>query len=813
MDQVSSPKELKANDADAIKTTCVDVDHCETELTAQTCETEPSENQANGHVNEHWKLVLHEESNQYYYWNTVTGETSWEVPAALAVDTQNTDEQSVCSAIEERVANALEARTFPAENVDMGIYGQVLSDDGHETSNLISKDTEGYENMELKSEKASDSSQSIGQICTDNVTVPYSNLSGYSNLSEHIGLHHTLNSEDKDAKLSRPSDLHADEDAHASQLLQYGEALMQRLDMLYRSAQQLKGYEGVRKEIDIRMSDCRALSSYGSSLLPFWWHIDVQLKLIESAIDKIEASTLVQTEEFSDLNARQMAPQESSYLEVTEMDHKTIVTSEFGSGMTKNENASTEKASPKTDFHLQGSEHQPEIIPEANPVPDPSYSTPTLVDNTEDDMDVEMEVDEDIPYAPTSITVCPSPSEQFIQTNRPLPQFPPSILPNESNVSSLPEEDWIPPPPPEVEPLPPPPPPEGESDPLPEAPSAYFPLSYTETMIYPFSDQYNVGYHIPAYGYYSSSGAEVSNGNYYGIAVGSQFSESEPPAYYETLAPSALPEVASSVTPVVSATYYDVANVSISSGPVLSSTDPSAFYVEASAVNYQDMTPVIVHSPAVDLHVLDSLGNYLPKLSNESQVSTCHASSSLSTVQALGASSGNDSSLDTQPPVASKNQSKVVRSKKRAVTVAPTLRSNKKVSSLVDKWKAAKEELHDEEDEPENALEVLERKRQKEIEEWCARQVSTGEAQDNANFVPLGGDWRERVKRRRTTEIRAADAQTSTAELEKEKRQPNMVELSKDLPSGWQAYWDDSTKQVYYGNVTTSETTWNRPTR
>ncbi|PKU66946.1 hypothetical protein MA16_Dca017266 [Dendrobium catenatum] len=548
--------------------------------------------------------------------------------------------------------------------------------------------------------------------------------------------------------------------------------------MLHRSDQWLEGYEGIRKEIDIRLSDCRALSSYGSSLLPFWWHTEVQLKQIESAIDKIEASVPVQTENFSDLKAGQMAPLEGSYSEVTE-EHKITVTSEFVKDMTKNENASTEKASPITDFKSQGSEHQPEIVPEVNLLPDSSNAAPSLVDNTEEDMDVEMEVDEEIPYSPTSITI-----------NLPSSQCP-STLPNESNVPP-PEEEWIPPPPPEVEPLPPPPPPE-------------------ETTSYPFPDQYNVGYHIPAYGFYTTTGSEVSNGNYYGIVGGSQLIESETPGYYdEPQAPSVLPEVASSVTPVGSATYYDVANVSISSGPVLSSIGPSAFYVESSAVNYQDMAPVSVHAATVDLPV-DSLDNYLPKASKESQVRTLQALSGLSSVQALVSSSENDRSLDAQSPASSKNES-VVRSKKRAVAVAPTLRSNKKVSSLVDKWMAAKEELHGEE-EPENALEILEKKRQKEIEEWRARQFATGEAQDNANFVPLGGDWRERVKRRRTAKVRAEDAQTSTAVIEKEKKQPDLAELTKDLPSGWQAYWDDSTKQFYYGNQTTAETTWNRPTR
>ncbi|XP_026410304.1 uncharacterized protein LOC113305489 [Papaver somniferum] len=153
---------------------------------------------------------------------------------------------------------------------------------------------------------------------------------------------------------------------------------------------------------------------------------------------------------------------------------------------------------------------------------------------------------------------------------------------------------------------------------------------------------------------------------------------------------------------------------------------------------------------------------------------------------------------------------KFARSKKKTVAVATTLRSNKKVPSLVDKWKAAKEELHeDDEDEPESAYEMLEKKKQRETEEWRARQIASGEAKDNANFQPLGGDWRERVKRKKALSKKEA---VETAAPTNGKQQPDLVELLRDLPSGWQAYWDVSSKEVYYGNTNTSETTWIRPT-
>jgi hypothetical protein len=121
----------------------------------------------------------------------------------------------------------------------------------------------------------------------------------------------------------------------------------------------------------------------------------------------------------------------------------------------------------------------------------------------------------------------------------------------------------------------------------------------------------------------------------------------------------------------------------------------------------------------------------------------------------------------------------VKRTKKKTVAATSTLRSNKKVSSLVDKWKAAKEELNDSEEEEDDS-EILDRKRKREIEEWKSRQIASGEAKDNANFQPLGGDWREKVKRKRE---RAEKSQKKDPEKQ---QKPDLTKLSANLPSEWQ---------------------------
>ncbi|KAG9448509.1 hypothetical protein H6P81_008474 [Aristolochia fimbriata] len=755
---------MEENDGDAVPD-----QHGTAESMPQIYASVTSETQVVGDVTCGWKLVMHEESNQYYYWNTITGETSWEEPdiSIQAAENGSTD-----------VANL-------SMKPDVG---SDIPDDVPGRDSIAKLDTKHANGL------------SLGTVANQNGVLGEIDES----CMESLGLTNPVSAQDLNGSPNGDGSRTIVEDSNVpsrayedipSWLVEYGENLLQRLNVLKGSSNWSSKF---MIEVEIRLSDCKALSSCGSTLMPFWQHSVAQLKRIESAILEHETSQLAKSVPLS----KESQPISSRGIseETEDMVHRDD----------RGPSCCTESSliSPAIDCltHVVN-EPKLEILGE---VGNSSVSTTLELKNEPDvheevDMDVDMEVDDES-SAKHNMSQDASGSEQFsswqpvLQPNvDPSPLELQSSLPTEEfSIPPPPDEEWIPPPPPDNEPSPPPPPP--DDIPLP----SYPPPPYPETLpSLPYTEQYNLAYPSSTYEYYAAPLTEVAATGYYMAAEASQIPESQPPSYYEAVANGLSEAAPSVVNPVGPAIYYDLPNGHVSSAshyysePVITTIDND------TASDHPKSHGVISNSDVSDLGLRTTHG--------EPDMNAVGGTVSTATSQAVRTGVENETA-SVASATTSTAKPKVMRNKKHTIAVAPTLRSNKKVSSLVDKWKAAKEELHAEEDEPENAYEILEKKRQKEIEEWRAQQIASGEALDNANFQPLGGDWRERVKRKKAASRQTSVDTKTSPEATTTEKQPNLVELSKDLPSGWQAYWDESSKSVYYGNVITSETTWTRPT-
>ncbi|EOA29851.1 hypothetical protein CARUB_v10012949mg [Capsella rubella] len=709
-------------------------------------------------VTSQWKTILHEESNQYYYWNTETGETSWEIPAVLtqtasAYGTCYNESGPMVTDGSTLISGVEPSYLLPAQNsftgTDCSTFSTVALDERNKSEDLYVKSLGTDGQLECRIEPIVNI-----QPCQED-------------LARTENADHVHTNFDKEAV----TDL-------SSRLLSQSEGLLEKLRSLKRSHGNFHSNEQISKyilEVEVRHSDVKALILETSPLLAFWLHTEKQLKRLEDSIND-EIYQLAKSAVMDEIAETNKSPPKEKLVadanteSESEDSGREGVLAQSGKSLHLDESADVSgNGSPKhSRSHPAG---QSDIIPSTEKAGSP--------DVEDIDMDVDMEVEESVPVS--SVQVIDASDGKMFRTE-------PSNL--QTDVPPPPGEEWIPPPPSESEDVPPPPPdsygepipPPPENGDVPSFPSDSLGVPYTVPQCYmqqstDYATQYNLSYPGPNYQYTANAVAPDSNTQFYGHVDGSQVSFPQSTFYYETVPGT------SEVTPAaanVGEAYYNLNGVA-PLFPVISSVQSSLHHNGVGSANYNipsNSSTVVVPS----LRTSDSAG--IASSGTASQSTDVTGGSSLLT----------------------RGQTKVKRTKKRTVAATSTLRSNKKVSSLVDKWKAAKEELNDSEEE-EDDYGILDRKRQREIEEWKSRQIASGEAKDNANFQPLIGDWREKVKRKKER------AEKKSQKKDEEKQQkPDLSKISANLPSGWQAYWDESTKKVYYGNTSTSQTSWTRPT-
>lgn len=768
--------------------------------------------QVSGDVISGWRIVMHEESHNYYYWNVETGETSWEVPDVVLAQAQPTQ-------------STTDIKTSPTqfpENVTVFKQESGLTNGGK--LDAFTAESTGYKNgVPVTASQGSEVDQSYAAFstCSNDVNITKAASEIYVD---------TVTNEELKSGLDLPS-----------HLLNWSASLLERLKSLQKSG----GHEWTSKyilETQVRLSDLMSLMPYKTSLLPFWEHSARKLKQIEDDINKEIYQTAAVSSQLDEAKATASPKiaREEKFQERSNVESEVERVANSGVSALEHSHLPIDSAS----LALQGDQSQVTIIANGENISSKAIeqlgiSTGVIEHVSEvatDEMasksgvhsveDVDMEVDMEVEDASSAgnLTVAGT-SDMYVATFLEQPLQPdPQAQPNLSSGYAYmvseddsvapppppppPDEEWIPPPPPDNEDVPPPPPDEPAEPLYPMHPSYTQlgqPLCYTEP--------YQVSYPDSSIKYYAHPVAEgIPSADFYGHPEACNVVLAQAPFYYEAV-PNTHTDSASIVVNGVVPEGYGILQDATATLPVFSTTETSQLHVDSTSVRFDPSSSIQYGSSDTASMNTASATDEIDKRHEETTTASFRASTSGSPINDVLPSSKavTDSSSVANTSTVSKVQPKALRSKKRTVTVAPSLRSNRKVSSLLDKWKAAKEELEDEE-EPENAYEILERKREREIKEWHAQQIASGDAKENANFQPLGGDWRERVKRRRaqsSSEVTQSPAEASTDG----NRQPDLAEISKDLPSGWQAYWDDSSKQVYYGNVNTSETSWTKPSK
>ncbi|XP_075499250.1 uncharacterized protein LOC142537635 [Primulina tabacum] len=451
-----------------------------------------------------WKKVLHEESSQYYYWNILTGETSWEVPDVLT-------QAAVVSHLEKTVGDT------SGTSVDV-------------------------EQEDATFEKLKKGSEAI-----------YKTSGNSSKGAEADGFEEGSKGDSLDCKSGTHFSAH---------LLKHCDILLERLNSLESLNWNMQWQDIKLKyklEVEIRLSDIMTLASHGSALLQFWLYTEEQLKRLDAAIDdairqygsapigEYEATVKSQEAFKVDSNEKKgpcQAAKESNHPDSTFEKSHIEAYSDLGtttglvSSVVNPITCSNTETEGKDE--IIGLEVHSEIIAKS-----------VVYCGEEVDMDVDMEVEDTSASLKSSIGGASGAHYDILSHEQSNLQHPPAVheplLQGQMFSVQPPATSWIhqlslengpcPPPPPDNEPFPPPPPDDYPFPPPPpdEPPeTSYPPPSHFESVhSLPYSEHYVLAYPSSNLDYFGQSNTEISGATLYSHPEGVQVSASHITPYYE----------------------------------------------------------------------------------------------------------------------------------------------------------------------------------------------------------------------------------------------------------------------------------------